>query len=98
MFAGAGLYQRGAGKPPGWSRTSTKVLSSKLEMERRGLDQGNTSYYQLHAAAIERAFPGQTGLVRIEESGYTKAMVSEGNGVDVAMRNDHVALVAGEGL
>ena len=97
VFAGAGLYQWGAGKPPGWNRASTKVLFSTLEVERRGLDPGNTSYYQLHAAAIERALPGQAGLVRIEESGYTKAMFSEGNGVDVAMRNDHVALVAGEG-
>ena len=98
---GTDVYMWTIGTPPSWNDTGSAVSFSKLDMFRLGPDQGNECYYDLHASAMQLAFPGKDGLVpAIELSKHTKRSV--GNvvetvlGMCAALYNDYLVLSIGK--
>ena len=96
-----GWYTWTIGTPPSWTDIGGKLSFSKLDASRTGVDQGNYCYYDLHAAAMQLAFPGRDGLVPpIDSSNNTKR--SAGNvvetilGICTALFNDYLIFSVGK--
>ena len=102
-MTGAGWYTWTIGMPPSWRDTKGKLSFSKLDASRTGEDQGNHCYYELHAAAMQLAFPGRQGLVPPIDSSSNTAR-SDGNvvetviGICTALFNDYLIFSAAKKL
>ena len=94
-----GWYQWYIGTPPNWHTVGGKTSFSKLDMERRGVDQGNECYYHFHAEAMQLAFPGKQGLVPAQDAS-ANTIRAVGNvvetilGLCTALVNDCIILSA----